>query len=143
MHTCVIAKLTGNPVMKVIQDSGMVENPPPVVDSLFFKIQGDDDAVRLAAKTIEVIVKRHGSDYFQFAGTDEQARDLWDMRKHALWAVLNAAPGSRGWTTDVWWVPSCEGLLLRRLMEVRGVVSRYRDCLSSSSLRSKIIEGSD
>lgn len=90
--------------MEATNVAGVVTKPYPVRDTLFFKIQGDDPAVKLTAKTVQAIVKKHGSDRFEFASTDQEAEDLWQNRKHALTSTMGANPGMRCWTTDVWFV---------------------------------------
>jgi D-lactate dehydrogenase (cytochrome) len=88
--------------MQAVNHSGLVDHTYPVQDTLFFKIQGDDTAVKLASKEIKDIVKKHGSSQFKFAATDEEADSLWQSRKYALMSTLAAHEGSRCWTTDVW-----------------------------------------
>ena len=90
--------------MEAINVAGISTKPYPVRDTLFFKIQGDDPAIKLTAKTVQAIVKKHGSDRFEFASTDQEAEDLWQNRKHALTSTMGANPGMRCWTTDVWFV---------------------------------------
>lgn len=89
-------------VMAALNSSGMVNQTYPVLDTLFFKIQGDAVAVKQASNEIKAIVKKHGSKQFQYANTDEEAEDLWQGRKYALMSTLAAHEGSRCWTTDVW-----------------------------------------
>jgi D-lactate dehydrogenase (cytochrome) len=89
-------------VMSAINTGGVVSNPLPISDTLFFKIQGDKVAIDAASKQISAIVKKHGSSKFEFAQTDAEADDLWHNRKYALMSTLAAHPGSRCWTTDVW-----------------------------------------
>ncbi|KAI5124080.1 hypothetical protein M0805_003907 [Coniferiporia weirii] len=84
-----------------INQAGTVDRTYPVRDSLFFKIQGNDDAVRATAKLVQAVVKRHGSSMFQFASTDGEADALWEARKYALMSVIASEEGSRAWTTDV------------------------------------------
>ncbi|KAJ3561702.1 hypothetical protein NP233_g10031 [Leucocoprinus birnbaumii] len=88
-------------VMDAINKGGLVDKPYPVKDTLFFKIQGDAGCVSATSKTIQAIVKKHGSKNFKFASTDEEAEDLWQNRKYALMSSLAAYPGTRCWTTDV------------------------------------------
>lgn len=92
--------------MKAINKAGIVDHPYPVKDTLFFKIQGDKDAVHLASKTVKAIVDKHGSSRFEFAATDAEADLLWQNRKYALTSTMAAEPGTRCWTTDVWCVLS-------------------------------------
>jgi D-lactate dehydrogenase (cytochrome) len=88
--------------MSAINSGGVVSNPLPISDTLFFKIQGDKVAIDAASKQISAIVKKHGSSKFEFAKTDEEADDLWHNRKYALMSTFAAHPGSKCWTTDVW-----------------------------------------
>lgn len=88
--------------MSAINNAGLVDHPYPVQDTLFFKIQGGPASIKLASKTVQAIVKKHGSTQFKFASTDEEAEDLWQNRKYALTSTMAANPGSRCWTTDVW-----------------------------------------
>lgn len=90
--------------MDAINKAGLVERPYPVLDTLFFKIQGSAECISSASKTIQAIVKKHGSKTFKFAATEEEADDLWQNRKYALMSSLAAYPGTRCWTTDVWYV---------------------------------------
>jgi D-lactate dehydrogenase (cytochrome) len=90
--------------MKAINAAGLVDRPYPVQDTLFFKIQGDLTSINLTSKTVNAIVQKHGSTRFEFASTDEEAEELWQNRKYALTSTMAAEPGSRCWTTDVWYV---------------------------------------
>lgn len=89
--------------MSAINNAGLVNHPYPVNDTLFFKIQGDPEAIQLTSKVVKAIVQKHGSSRFEFAATDEEAEDLWQNRKYALMSTMGAEPGSRCWTTDVWY----------------------------------------
>ncbi|KAK7449632.1 D-lactate ferricytochrome c oxidoreductase [Stygiomarasmius scandens] len=94
-------ELLDDKMMSAINQAGLVSRPYPVSDTLFFKIQGDDPAIKLASKTISSIVKKHGSSKFEFASTDKEADELWMNRKYALMSTMGAFPGMRCWTTDV------------------------------------------
>lgn len=89
--------------MDAINKAGLIDHPYPVQDTLFFKIQGDSGCISSTSKTIQTIVKKHGSKNFKFAVTEEEADDLWQNRKYALMSSLAAYPGTRCWTTDVWY----------------------------------------
>jgi D-lactate dehydrogenase (cytochrome) len=89
--------------MDAINKGGLVDKPYPVKDTLFFKIQGDAGCINSTSKTIKAVIKKHGGNNFKFASTDEEADDLWQNRKYALMSTLAAYPGSRCWTTDVWY----------------------------------------
>ncbi|KAA1477037.1 hypothetical protein DENSPDRAFT_844188 [Dentipellis sp. KUC8613] len=81
--------------------SQLLPHPLPVLDSLFFKMQGAPGSIKAAAAAVRSIVRAHGGSGFQFASTDADADALWAHRKHALNATLASAPGTRCWTTDV------------------------------------------
>ncbi|KAF8919264.1 FAD-linked oxidase-like protein [Mucidula mucida] len=94
-------ELLDDRMMNAINVGGYVDKPYPVSDTLFFKIQGSPETIKLAAKEAQAITKRHGSPRFVFAQTDQEAEDLWQNRKYALMSTLSSVPGSRCWTTDV------------------------------------------
>ena len=89
--------------MSAINAAGLVDKPFSVKDTLFFKIQGDASSITQASKTVRTIVNNHGSLCFHFAATDKEADELWQNRKYALMSSLAAHPGTRCWTTDVWY----------------------------------------
>jgi hypothetical protein len=91
-------------VMSAINKAGVVDHPYPVKDTLFFKIQGAPEAIKLTSEVVREITSRHGSDRFEFAATDEEAADLWQNRKYALTSSRALVPDARCWTTDVWYV---------------------------------------
>lgn len=88
--------------MKAINNAGIIKQPYPVEDTLFFKIQGDPSSIHDTSKIVQSVVKKHGSSRFEFACTEEEAEDMWQNRKYALMSTLAAYPGTRCWTTDVW-----------------------------------------
>ncbi|KAG6903176.1 hypothetical protein C0995_002719 [Termitomyces sp. Mi166 len=94
-------ELLDDHMMKAINTAGLVKQPYPVADTLFFKIQGDPSSIQNTSKAVQSIVKKHGSSHFEFASTDQEAEDLWQNRKYALMSTLVAYPGTRCWTTDV------------------------------------------
>lgn len=76
-------------VMQAINTAGSTTTKPlPIRDTLFFKIQGDDASIKLAAKSVQTIVKKYGSDKFEFASTDQEAENLWQNRKYALTSTM-------------------------------------------------------
>ena len=89
--------------MGSINVAGLVDKPYHVKDTLIFKIQGDASSIAQTSKTVKTIVNNHGSLCFHFAATDKDADELWQNRKYALMSTLAAYPGSRCWTTDVWY----------------------------------------
>ncbi|KAL0574570.1 D-lactate ferricytochrome c oxidoreductase [Marasmius crinis-equi] len=130
-HLIECVELLDDHMMQAINTAGLAKTSAPlaVKDTLFFKIQGDDAAIKLASKTVQSIVKKYGASNFAFAKTDEEADDLWEARKYALMSTLGANPGTRCWTTDVC-VP------VSRLPEL--VYSTKKD-LEEAGLRSTIV----
>lgn len=90
--------------MSAINKAGLVDRPYPVQDTLFFKLQGTPEYILEASKAVQEIVRKHGSSRFEFAATDEAAEEIWQNRKYALMSTLAAHPGTRCWSTDVWYV---------------------------------------
>ncbi|KAG2062006.1 hypothetical protein BDR06DRAFT_868832 [Suillus hirtellus] len=88
-------------VMAAINTAGLVDAPYPVQDTLFFKIQGSPESIRDTSNVVQEIVQRHGSTRFEFAATEEEAGEMWENRKYALFSTLATQPGSKVWTTDV------------------------------------------
>lgn len=95
---------SGTTVMKAINKAGTTQKLYPIQDSLFFKIQGAPEVISKAAEVLESIVKKHAGSRFEFASTEEQAKEMWENRKMALFSSLQLEPGLRCWTTDVWFV---------------------------------------
>lgn len=90
-------------VMSAVNGAGLASKSYPVRDTLFFKLQGTQPAIKEASAAVQQIVKRHGSNQFQFASTDQEAEELWENRKYALMSTITSGgPGARVWTTDVW-----------------------------------------
>jgi D-lactate dehydrogenase (cytochrome) len=115
-------------VMNAINKAGTTQKPYPTQDTLFFKIQGAPEAISRAAEVIGSIVKKHASSRFEFASTEEQAKEMWENRKMALFSSLQLEQGLRCWTTDVWFI-SLLSLRAVRLPDC-GPVSPYPGCHS-------------
>jgi D-lactate dehydrogenase (cytochrome) len=95
-------------MMQAINHSGLSAKTFPEVDSLFFKFQGSSSSINETSKLIKTIVNNHGCTRFQAARSTEEADELWNHRKIALWSTL-AWPDdadARVWTTDVCVPPS-------------------------------------
>ena len=97
--------------MNAINKAGTTRRPYPTQDSLFFKIQGAPEVISKAAEELEAVAKKHSSSRFEFASTEEHAREMWENRKMALFSSLQLEPGLRCWTTDVWFAPDLYVLL--------------------------------
>ncbi|KAG1894813.1 D-lactate dehydrogenase cytochrome oxidoreductase [Suillus fuscotomentosus] len=94
-------ELLDDHMMAAINTAGLVDAPYPVQDTLFFKIQGSPESIRDTSNVVQEIVQRHGSTRFEFAATEEEAGEMWENRKYALFSTLATQPGSKIWTTDV------------------------------------------
>lgn len=95
-------ELLDDKMVQAINDCGGISIKLPVRDTLLFKIQGSPDATQEVAKSLQAILKKHGSTQFTFAKDKKQAEDLWSNRKLALYSAQASVPGSHVWTTDVW-----------------------------------------
>ncbi|KAG8813058.1 hypothetical protein FRC19_002692 [Serendipita sp. 401] len=97
-----------NHMMEAINHSGLSSHTYPEKDSLFFKFQGSTSSIAEASKVVKKIVQAHGSTKFNAARNDEEADELWNHRKVALWSTLSWLDDAeaRVWTTDVCVPPS-------------------------------------
>lgn len=117
--------------MEAINHSGLSEKSYPTKDSLFFKFQGSPNSISETSKVVKAIVKKHGSTRFDAARSDEEASELWNHRKVALWSTLGWLDDSeaRVWTTDVCVPPS-------KLPELVGETKKD---LEASGIKSTIV----
>ncbi|TFK29816.1 D-lactate dehydrogenase cytochrome oxidoreductase [Coprinopsis marcescibilis] len=122
-------ELLDDHMMGAINDAGFVDNPYPVKDTLFFKIQGDSKSIKETSKVVNEVIKRHSGSNFKFASTDAEADEMWLNRKYCLMSSIAANPGHRCWTTDVC-VP------VSRLPQL---VQETKEDLASHNLRSTIV----
>ena len=95
-------------MMEAINHSGLSERSYAVKDSLFFKFQGSPRSIRETSDTVSEIVRRHGSSHFESARSSQEADELWNHRKVALWSSISWVDDDRtkAWTTDVCVPPS-------------------------------------
>lgn len=89
-------------MINAINASGGLTEKLPVRDTLFFKIQGTPEIMESTGKTLQTLVKKHGSPQFVYAKNKRHADELWNNRKVALFSAQASVPGSKVWTTDVW-----------------------------------------
>jgi len=90
--------------MSAINIAGIVDHSYPVKDSLFFKIQGAPEAIKLTSEVVKEITWRHSSDRFKFSTTNEEAVDLWENQKYTLTSSMAVVPGAHCWTMDMWYM---------------------------------------
>ncbi|PVF98185.1 hypothetical protein CPB86DRAFT_806917 [Serendipita vermifera] len=121
-------ELMDNHMMEAINHSGLSNQTYATKDSLFFKFQGSSSSISETNKLVKNIVKKHGSIHFNAARNEEEAHELWNHRKVALWSSLGWLDDSetRIWTTDVCVPPSKLPELVaetKRDLEATGVKS--------------------
>src|SRR5258706_15965916 len=98
--------------------------PYPETDSLFLKLQGTPRSIAETSKVICDILSTHGCDAqkaFRLARREDEAREMWDHRRNALYASMKMVEDGRGWSTDVWFVV-CPSLWVVRV----GVLTHFR-----------------
>jgi D-lactate dehydrogenase (cytochrome) len=81
--------------------------PYAAVDSLFLKLQGTPQSIAETSKVIRDILSTHGcgpQHSFKLALGEDEAREMWDHRRGALYASMKMVEGGRVWSTDVWFV---------------------------------------
>ncbi|KAF8419405.1 d-lactate dehydrogenase-like protein [Tirmania nivea] len=94
--------------MKCINDAGMTEKEWKVAPTLFFKFSGTQNAVKEQVGMVREIIKKSSQNAgFEFAKNADEAAELWEARKEALWSVIalkrtyHDHPPKSLWTTDV------------------------------------------
>lgn len=48
-------------------------------------------------KAVSAVVKKHGGRDWSFSKTDQQAEELWEGRKTALWSAMAMIPETKCW----------------------------------------------
>jgi len=89
--------------MRCINDSRTVSKTWPEAPTLFFKFTGTPAGVKEHIALAQKLAKAAGSKTFDFARDEDEAKELWQARKEALWSVMakKREEGDRVWTTDV------------------------------------------
>jgi len=90
--------------MKCINEAGMTTKSWKEAPTLFFKFSGaTPNAVKESITAVQKHAKAAGSQSFEFAKDEEEAGELWQARKEALWSVTaqKREESDRVWTTDV------------------------------------------
>jgi D-lactate dehydrogenase (cytochrome) len=97
-------ELCDDQFMHAINIHGVSERKWAEKDSLFIKFQGpNQNSLKDWIKIAQTISKKHGSLGFEMARNDKEAADLWSDRKNGHYSAMALAPGSRSWSTDVWY----------------------------------------
>ncbi len=89
--------------MKCINDVGSTSRSWKEAPTLFFKFSGTPTAVQESIGIVRGHAKKAGSQSFEFARNAEEADELWQARKEALWSVMAKRKDDTDhvWTTDV------------------------------------------
>lgn len=95
--------------LSISTSSRKSKSPGPYAesDSLFLKLQGTPQSIAETSKVICDILSTHGCDpqkAFRLARNEDEAREMWDHRRNALYASMKMVEGGRVWSTDVWFV---------------------------------------
>ena len=89
--------------MHIINQSGSTSRKWTEAPTLFFKFSGTQSGVKEQMATVQKLAKTTRSKTFEFAKTDDEAKELWSARKEALSSVvsLRRDENDHVWTTDV------------------------------------------
>lgn len=89
--------------MKCINDAGSTSRSWKESPTLFFKFAGTPSAVKEHVSIVQQMAKKAKSTSFEFARSTDEADELWQARKEALWSVMAKKENSEDsvWTTDV------------------------------------------
>ncbi|KAG7558167.1 hypothetical protein FFLO_02894 [Filobasidium floriforme] len=87
--------------MKALRDHGGLTLELPNQDSIFFKFQGNPQAMKEAQELTKAIAKKHGGGEMIFAKDEEESKELWSIRKNAHWSMLALVEGGQAYSTDV------------------------------------------
>jgi FAD/FMN-containing dehydrogenase len=71
----------------------------PNQDSIFFKFQGNPQAMKEAQELTKAIAKKHGGGEMIFAKDEEESKELWSIRKNAHWSMLALVEGGQAYST--------------------------------------------
>ncbi|KAH0907802.1 D-lactate dehydrogenase [cytochrome], mitochondrial [Brassica rapa] len=71
------------------------------VPTLMFEFIGTEAYAREQTQIVQEIASKHNGSDFVFAEESEAKKELWKIRKEALWACYAMAPGHEAMTTDV------------------------------------------
>jgi D-lactate dehydrogenase (cytochrome) len=89
--------------MKCINDAGSTSRHWQETPTLFFKFAGTPAAVKEHVAMVQKLAKQSSSKSFEFARSANEAEELWQARKEALWSVMAKKQNADDsvWTTDV------------------------------------------
>ncbi|KAL1196919.1 D-lactate dehydrogenase [cytochrome] [Cardamine amara subsp. amara] len=99
------------------------------VPTLMFEFIGTEAYTREQTQIVQQIASEHNGSEFVFAEESETKKELWKIRKEALWACYAMAPGHEAMITDVC-VP---------LSQLAELISRSKKELDASQLLCTVI----
>ncbi|ESQ40583.1 hypothetical protein EUTSA_v10013121mg [Eutrema salsugineum] len=99
------------------------------VPTLMFEFIGTEAYAREQTRIVQEIASKHNGSDFVFAEEPEAKKELWKIRKEALWACYAMAPGHEAMITDVC-VP---------LSHLAELISRSKKELDASQLLCTVI----
>ncbi|GMK57425.1 hypothetical protein CspeluHIS016_0402590 [Cutaneotrichosporon spelunceum] len=83
------AELLDSLFIQAANHLGIVPNPLPEKDTLFFKLLGTDAMMDESERLLREIAKQHSSIEMRMAHNDQESDALWAARKGALYAALS------------------------------------------------------
>lgn len=101
----------------------------PEVPTLMFEFVGTEAYSREQTQIVQKIVSEHNGSDFVFAEDPEEKKELWKIRKEALWACFAMFPDCEAMITDVC-VP---------LSHLAELISMSKEQMDSSSLLGTVI----
>lgn len=91
--------------MHCINKAGTTSKKWAEKPTLFFKFSGTEGAVKESMAIVRSLARENGGRTFDAAANEQEAAELWQARKEALWSVMAATPYAQDkthvWTTDV------------------------------------------
>lgn len=118
--------------MAAINAAGSTSREWAEKPTLFFKFSGASvGQVNESIKAVQKQARAKGSKSFEFARNEEEAGELWQARKDALWSIMGQKndEGDHVWTTDV-------AVPLSRLAEI---ISETKGDIERSGLKYSIV----
>jgi D-lactate dehydrogenase (cytochrome) len=116
--------------MRCINESGSTSRSWKEAPTLFFKFTGTPSGVKEQIGLVQKLAKSKGSKSFDFARNNDEAAELWSVRKEALWSVMaKRKEGDRVWTTDVA-VP---------ISKLPDIIEKTKDDMTASGLFGTIV----
>ncbi|PLN80230.1 hypothetical protein BDW42DRAFT_201370 [Aspergillus taichungensis] len=117
--------------MKCVNDSGSTNRVWKQAPTLFFKFAGSPGAVDEQIQITKRMAQEARSQSFEFAQSSEEAAELWEARKYALWSItaMKKDPSDLVWTTDVA-VP---------ISQLANIIQQTKDDIEQSGLLGGIV----